>query len=288
MDPKVSKEQIIAYLYGELPEEEAHEVATYLQNHPAAAAEYETMRNLRGSLKKIQDVEVTQPVVMLGNNPGINSFSGVFRSPLFQKATAAAAVIIIGLLLAKFTGLNLTYQDQALTIAFNKNKVIPQTEVQNPGQRLKIGSTEDDSAQQQLMTEVNKFLAKENQVLTDRLASLELKVRGLKENTQPQVATASGETISMDQRGMEDLARKISRQNLQIFSEVIKASQVQQEEYIKSLFSEFAVYLQSQRIEDLMKIETSLKSLKQESELKKLETDQVIARLIQTVNDKNY
>ena len=288
MDPKVSKEQIIAYLYGELPDEEALEVASYLQDHPQVAAEYEAMQHLRGSLQKIRDIEVTQPVVMLGNNARISSFLEIFQNRFIQKATATAAVIIIGLLLAKFTGLNLTYRNQALTIAFHKDEANQTMVTPNPGQQLKNGSIENDSAQQQLMTKVNEFLMRENQVLIQRLTSLESDFNDLKEKTQHPATMASAAKSGVDQQDMEDLAWKISKQNLQLFSEVIKTSQVQQEEYIKSLFSEFAIYLQSQRVEDLIKIEASLKSLKQESDLKKLETDQVIARLIQTVNDKNY
>ena len=288
MDPKVSKEKIIAYLYGELPEDEASAVAAYLQEHPQEAAEYEEMQQLRSALRKVKDVEVTQPVVMLGNNPHGHSFSRIFQNRVIQKAMAAAAVIMIGLLLARLTGLSMTYRDQALTIAFNKDQATPPIENRNPRQQLKTGSFENDSAQQQLMTKVNEFLAQENQVLTQRLASLESNIEDLKERTKEPAAGASGETGDVDQSEMEDLASQISRQNLQLFSQVIKDSQVQQEEYIRSLFSEFAIYLQSQRVEDLKKIEASLRSLKQESDLKKLETDQVIARLIQTVNDKNY
>lgn len=288
MDAKVSKEQIIAYLYGELPEGEAREVATYLQRHPREAAEYAALEHLRGGLQGIQDVEVAQPVIMLGSKPGTAPLSRILRNRTFQRSTAAAAVIIIGLLLAKLIGLNISYRDQALTIAFSKDIMAPATETPDPRQQLKTGSIENDSAQQQLMAKVNEFLARENEVLTQRLASLESNVKDLKKMGQQPAAVAPAGVGGIDQNDMEVLARKISKQNLQLFSEVIKTSQVQQDEYIKSLFSEFAAYLQSQRVEDLMKIEASLKSLKQESDLKKLETDQVIARIIQTVNDKNY
>ena len=138
------------------------------------------------------------------------------------------------------------------------------------------------------MEKVNALLIRENRILTRRLASLEFDVKVLENEAQRPAVVASEEIPGGDQQDMEELARKISEQNLQLFSEVVKASQVQQEAYIKSLFSEFAIYLQSQRVEDLRKIEASLESLKQDSDLKKLETDQVIASLIQTVKDKNY
>lgn len=138
------------------------------------------------------------------------------------------------------------------------------------------------------MEKVNALLIRENQILIRRLASLEFDVKVLENEAQRPAVVASEEIPGGDQQDMEELARKISEQNLQLFSEVVKASQVQQEAYIKSLFSEFAIYLQSQRVEDLRKIEASLESLKQDSDLKKLETDQVIASLIQTVKDKNY
>ena len=288
MDPKASKEKIIAYLYGELSEEEASEVATYLQNHPLEAAEYEGLQQLRGILQNIEDIEVTQPVIMLGNKPGSYSFLNIFQNRFFQKAAAAAAVFVIGLILAKVTGLNLTYSNQALTIAFSKNQVTPATSPQNPGQEIKTVSNRNDSTQQQLMEKVNALLIRENRILTRRLASLEFDVKVLENEAQRPAVVASEEIPGGDQQDMEELARKISEQNLQLFSEVVKASQVQQEAYIKSLFSEFAIYLQSQRVEDLRKIEASLESLKQDSDLKKLETDQVIASLIQTVKDKNY
>ncbi|MCG8322280.1 MAG: hypothetical protein MI921_22475 [Cytophagales bacterium] len=288
MDPKVSKEKIIAYLYGELSEEEAGEVATYLQNHPLEAAEYEGLQQLRGTLQNIKDIEVTQPVIMLGNKPGSYSFLNIFQNRFFQKVASAAAVFVIGLILAKVTGLNLTYSNQALTIAFSKNQVTPAISPQNPGQEIKTVSNRNDSTQQQLMEKVNALLIRENRILTRRLASLEFDVKVLENEARRPAVVASEEIPGGDQQDMEELARKISEQNLQLFSEVVKASQVQQEAYIKSLFSEFAIYLQSQRVEDLRKIEASLESLKQDSDLKKLETDQVIASLIQTVKDKNY
>ena len=289
MNPKISKEQIIAYLYGELSEEEAQRVATYLQDHPEEAAEYESMQQLRGSLQKISDVEVTQPVIMLGQHRREHPFSGLFRNRFFRSVTTAAAVVLIGLLMARITGLSLTYRDRALMIAFDKGDApAPAMIAEKPTQELKTRSIDYDSARQQLITAVNEFIAEENRVLSQRLASLESNFQDLKKNTQSPAAVSVPEFAGIKEQDMEDLARKISRQNLQLFSQVIKASQVQQEEYIKSLFSEFAVYFQSQRVEDLKKIEASLHSLRQESDLKKLETDETIARIIQTVNDKDY
>ena len=289
MDPKISKEQIIAYLYGELSEEEAQQVAAYLQDHPEEAAEYESMQQLRGSLQNISDVEVTRPVIMLGNQRRGRPFSGVFQNRFFRRVTTAAAVVLIGLLLARITGLTLTYRDRALTIAFDKgDHPTPAMMARNPAQEPEPRPLDFDSARQELITKVNEFITEENQVLSQRLAFLESNFQDLKKNTQRPEAVAVPEFAGIKEQDMEDLARKISRQNLQLFSQVIKASQVQQEEYIKSLFSEFAIYLQSQRVEDLKKIEASLHSLRQESDLKKLETDEAIARIIRTVNDKDY
>ncbi len=287
MDPKVNKEQIIAYLYGELSEEEARRVEEYLQNHPAAAAEFESFTGLRKSLNKIQDVEVTQPVIMLDHGRFANGPQAIFRNRFFRKIAAVAAVITLGLLAAKFTGLNVSYRDQALTIAFNLEESVPNKIAENSDPKTDKISLKVDSMQR-LQASINEFFMPENQKVIQRLTSLESCVEALDKKTRQPVAMVSNKTAETPPYDMEALARQVSQQNLLLFSEIVKASQQQQEAYIKSLFSEFSHYIQTQRMEDLIKIETTLKVLKQESELDKLETDEVIARLIQTVNDRDY
>ncbi|MDN5215910.1 hypothetical protein QQ020_27785 [Fulvivirgaceae bacterium BMA12] len=287
MDPKVNKEQIIAYLYGESSEEEAQRVEAYLQKHPDAAAEFEAFTGLRKSLNKIPDVEVTQPVIMLDHGRRANGPEAIFRSRFLQKAAAIAAVIILGLLTARLVGLNVRYGDQSLTVAFNEGEAIPTETVKASGPKTNKLSLNEDSMQQ-LQASINKFFAPENQMAIQRLDSLESTVKILNKKMQHPVAKVSNKATETLPRDMEALARQISQQNLQLFSELLKASQQQQEAYIKSLFSEFSHYIQTQRLEDLIEIETTLKVLKQESELDKLETDEVIARLIQTVNDRDY
>jgi len=62
---------------------------------------------------------------------------------------------------------------------------------------------------------------------------------------------------------------------------------VTQQQYVQSLLTEFSDYLDSQREEDLLQIQLSLSNLKENQDMQKLETNQVLASIINTVNNQN-
>jgi hypothetical protein len=57
----------------------------------------------------------------------------------------------------------------------------------------------------------------------------------------------------------------------------------EQKQYVEGLLVDFSKYLQQQRNDDLQVVETQLKSLQQNTDLFKQETEQILTSIISTV-----
>lgn len=289
MDAKITREQIMAYLYGEMPAEEARLVEAYLEENPAMKAEYEDLYEVRKGLKQIKDVDVAPPMVMFTVKDESGNALRLFHNPFIQKMTAVAASLLLLLFIGKLTGLQITYQQNAVTIGFNQPEkntpLISNTTQRSTTQTTSINM---DSIQQRMLSFVNDFHIKENKNLMLRLKAIEGNVNKMDLYASNTTKVVSPNNLDLNDKNLEILANKVSQQNLLLLSEVIEASSARQEDYIKTLFADFAIYIHDQRMEDLNNIQANMNNIKQVADKKSFETDMVISRLIETVIDKNY
>ena len=76
-------------------------------------------------------------------------------------------------------------------------------------------------------------------------------------------------------------------ENKDILIGLMASSEKAQRQYINEILADYSLYLEEQRQEDLQVIQASFNSLKDNSEINQIETNQILASLITTVNNQN-
>ena len=73
--------------------------------------------------------------------------------------------------------------------------------------------------------------------------------------------------------------------NATLMDNYLRNATVQQQEYFQTVMNQFTEYLQNQREEDLRLIRRSLLNLKDNQDQQQLETQQMLAALLNNVNN---
>ncbi len=280
MDKKITNEQLVAYVYNELPDQEAKLVKAGIENDPDTKQRYEALLAMRTNLGKVKDVEVEAPLILFSGDNSEMGTLGIFNNPVLKRVMAVAAVILVLLVVGRLTGLQISKQQGAITIAFAPENATSTTEpIINKNTNTQPTKSIDSMQfyNYASLQEKNAALSEEVEMLKSRMA-----------NVQQNFNRSKVGSTRLSEENLQQIVEQISDKNYKYFTGALEASTVRQEDYIKSLFTDFAIYLDKQRTQDLRNIEHTLINLKQESDIKNLETEEVIAKLIQSVNDKSY
>src|SRR5882672_10379873 len=115
MSYKPSEQDLMAYLYGELEDDKREKLEQYLLENPTARLELEKMHGLRRMLAQVEDKEVIAPPIFVGDH----SSHRFWQAPYMKTIMGIAASLLVVILVAKFSGFNIRYQQQELRISFN-------------------------------------------------------------------------------------------------------------------------------------------------------------------------
>jgi len=134
--------------------------------------------------------------------------------------------------------------------------------------------------QEELLRNNSELLAttqKGSGEMDTRVMALEKSVKSIKANTAKSL-------VSKEE--LEQFFTMAETRNTDAMREFMATATVQQQQYMKALFTEYNDYLQAQRQDDLTLIRSGFIEMKQSQSQQKLETDQVLASLISTVSTK--
>jgi len=278
MGYKANEQDLIAYLYGELEGIEKETMEQYLLEHAEARAELEKLKQLRRTLGHVKDKEVIAPPLFLGD--ARHSFLGSI--PYFKTIVSIAASLLIIMMAAKFSGLQLRYTEGEMRISFSDdqpakrvepNSTTPSITLAEVQQMINSALSENNVAMQAVWTDTQRKL---DASLTKNLAVNSAKI----DNLVRESSAASQEQIRQFVAGMQ-------AENMQMVKDYFQLSSNEQKEYVESLLVDFAKYLQQQRNDDLQVVQTQMKSLQQNTDVLKQETEQILTSIISTVGNSN-
>ncbi|MDN5200831.1 hypothetical protein QQ008_05650 [Fulvivirgaceae bacterium BMA10] len=279
MSYKPSKEELIAYLYGELNTEETKAIRDYIEENPEVKNELNELRSMRSVLKNWEDQEVNEPIIMLGGNPKQIDWSSTLR---FLKPMASiAASLLIFFLVGKAIGTEIVYSDRTLKISFGSEE--NQTDTNVPV------DNDLEKQYQDYRSSINQLVSNQIALNNDSIfKSIEEIERGfyasLKDNT---ITGNSSDLQEISAKQISEIVSELSKENQQLMIKMLESFRLQQEKYMEASFINFSNYLQEQRSKDLKLIEVSLNSFREDVNLKQNETEQIMARIIETVNEKD-
>ena len=266
--------ELISYLYGEMPDEECKAFEQKLKDNPELLEEYEALWNVRKELAGIEDADIVAPIFSgsLGrsiNSPGINHWSRHFIKTVLAVAASLTLLIVTGYL----TDFQFSVVDGNVSIGFhskpveNAPPVLTEAEIR--------GLMQEELSKNNI--EILATAQKSSGEIDTRVIALEKSVKSIKANTAKSL-------VSKEE--LEQFFTLAETRNKDAMREFMATATVQQQQYLKALFTEYNDYLQEQRQDDLTLIRSGFIEMKQSQTQQKLETDQVLASLISTVSGK--
>src|SRR5688572_19350748 len=107
MSYKPDEKDWMAYLYGELEEEDKRKFDQYLLHHAPARKELEKWQNMRNILSGVADKEIIAPPIFIGDdvaNASRDTKRYFWNTPYIRTITTIAASLLLIILVGKLTG----------------------------------------------------------------------------------------------------------------------------------------------------------------------------------------
>ncbi len=280
MNYKPNHSILIAYLYGELDKDEKEKVEAYINSSPEAAKELEELEDVRNLLGKLPDKEVINPFYSWRDADSLldKRFNRNNRWGFLKPVIGIAASIILIMIVGVLTNTRINFRNQGIVISFGNQltqpALISQSEVQNL-----------------VKSEVRNQVTKSKELFLEELQKIEnnLDTRFVSNSDHQlnSIKNVIDNQLDVKEERIQKLVRDLQRENLKILAEYLEHAGMQQEFYIQGILSDFSLYIENQREEDLHLIEVNLRFLKDNSDLQFQETGQILASIINTVNTQD-
>jgi len=275
MESQDFNKELIEYLYGEMTDAEKKTFEEKLSNDPVMQKELEELKQMRSDLTSLEEKEVMEPFSIWAHNKS-NWLKGAKRrrSVVLTPITAIAASLVLVMLVGYVTNFSVSLNEQGFQMSF----------VEAKDKNTQHTITEDD-IKRILAQEIEKNNNSIFTTLNEANSALNTRISGL-ENDFMTSKIAQNQSVSN-----EDLNKffvQSQDRNTQLLQNYLNQTSTQQQQYFKTMLTEFNAYLQEQRAQDLNVLQTDILELKYSQTQQKLETDQVLAGLISTVSqDEN-
>lgn len=263
---------LMAYLYGELETQEKEKVDSWLEDNPEAVKELENFRQLRQLMSNLADKEVIEP-------PIISSTSGkawhIWEWRHFKAVTSIAASLLLLLFAAKIVGIQISTHDSSLKISFGGNT---ETEIYNNEQ---LSKTEVSDMISVSLAEYDKNLNQEWRKMQDSLDA------GMNKHLQESAQQINKLLASAGQTNQDQIAAYLAdlqKQNTRFMEGYVQVANADQRQHMQELLTDFALYLEDQRTNDLVYLQARLNLIEKEKEVFKMETEQLLSGIVGNPN----
>ncbi|MCH8232882.1 MAG: hypothetical protein IIB82_09615 [Bacteroidetes bacterium] len=280
MDSKLLYEELMAYLYGEMSAGEKKQFEQRLLENPELAGEMKEMSQIKKVVGQVKDKEVIDPFFFGAKGTGTAwQTARIIGNSILKPAIGLAAGISLIIILGYFTGLHVSTDAGYLNITF--------------GQSVERSVTQNDNYvnTDKVIDIVNVMLQEERAYQADRIDNIEknfsTRLTSGYQNQQQEINSALTENAVFNNQMITKFVRQMQQDNLEYLERYFELSNSAQQQYVLTLLTEFSAYLESQREEDLRQIVAGLSDLKENQELQKMETDQVLVSILNTVNNQN-
>lgn len=276
MSYKPGEQEWMAYLYGELEGKDKEKIEQYILENDDARARLEQYQKLRGMMSLVEDKEVIAPPIFVGDAK--QRF--LWNTPYFRMIVSIAASLLLILLVGKLTGARIIVSDNQFTLGFGeiKPETQPVDEPEEPVPTLTASEVQEM---------INASLIENNVAIQASLKESQQKIdASIKKN----LAANSGyidqlvrEAASASQDQVRQYVAGIQSENMRLVKDYFQLTAEEQKKYMQDLLVDFTRYLQQQRASDLQMVQTQLKSLQQNTDIFKQETEQILTSIISTV-----
>ncbi len=283
MSYKYNEIQVMDYVHGEMGESERQAFEAALKEDANLFAEVKEMQAMVHWMKETPEKEVIppNPSFLNGNKPVHTQEKSVLLLPWMYKLMAVAASVVMVVLALGLLDVRVQLKDN--TMAISVGPIENQTA--QPSENL--SPAEVEAMIQVAMSKENTYHAQEIAFLKEELNNT---VAVLEQSTNKRMASITNRpqaTPEIPQEIIDGFISEMKVENVNMLQHLFEESEANQRTFTKELVADFADYLEQKRIEDLRTIENNMNRVLINSELKQLETDQVLASLMSNLGNNN-
>jgi len=267
MNKRPSEEQIIDFLFGYLTPEERNKFEEYLQTDAELRNELEQLVATRKLMAVVADEEVIEPP--MDQIVDTTSNRSLLPRSVWIVSSIAASICLI-MLMGFMTNMNITYANREISLSFGEP-----TEARQQANFSSLLADYKKTSSHELQQATSLLRADLTNLVLDSQERQQEEIK--KFNTRPRLSKTQVDT----------LINEFKQANTKSMQEFYSQSSEQQEAYLKSLFAQFYEYLDKQREQDLKFIQANMLRLKNDTDERQEQTEEVLARIITTVNQDN-
>jgi len=265
------EEELIDYLYGNLPIEKKAVIKEYLDNNPEKREELEGVSEARNMLGKYEEHEVIPPEFEVPGQKHQIKRSVPFVKTIMAIAASVALLMIVGFL----TDFNAEYNNGELAMRFGEKKNVESLD------NSKLDRLEKMIANLQVeQSNAQVIEAKLDEYFEEQEKSYQNKWKALTNNMQAGLKKFTNE----EKEALATYLDQIRSENIKNMDEYYLTNNTRQQEYIEGVLIDFTKYMDEQRLQDRQFYVDHLVDIKYNSELEQQETEQMLASIINKVN----
>ncbi len=273
MESQDLNRKLIDFLYGEMGSSEKKEFEELLKKDSELRKEMVDLQKMRSDLNKLEEKEVMEPFSIWGGSKS-NWINGrkQHRSIVLNPITAIAASLVILMLVGYVTNFSVSINSSGFQLSFNETKQTENPAAITEDDVKRILAHELDQNNQKIQTNLEET----RELFNSKLTVLEKTMDDSRNKNDQEITTDDLNQFFVD----------VQEKNAQLLQDYLSQSSAQQQKYFKTMLTQFNDYIQEQRAEDLTMIQSDLLELKYSQTQQKIATDEVLAGLITTVNQK--
>lgn len=275
MDNQDFNRELLDYLYGEMTPNEKKEFEQKLSESETLQNELRELTAVREELDSLKDKEVMEPFSTWGKTRSSRWFNANQgrRMIIFRPVTAVAASLVILMLVGYLTNFSISINSNGFQAGFG-NQVV--SENQNYLSEADVQSLVNQEVQRS-NKELLARLTEAEEGYSQKINMLETSLKSIENKDKSAPITSED---------LQNFFVNAENKNAEILKEYLKLTSTQQQDYFRTMLTQFNDFYRQQREDDLTLIQTSLLEMQQNQSAQKQETDQAIASLFSTVNQR--
>lgn len=275
MENQDFNKELLDYIYGEMSTNEKKEFEIKLNNDSVLQNEYKELTEVRDVLENLKDKEVMEPFSAWAKQRSSYWYNTgqKRRRVVFRPITAVAASLIILMLVGYLTNFSISINDNGFQASFGVQSM-DQAQYLSAEEVKSLVSREVAQSRNELLTQIAQNQERSDNKFTVMEASI--------------IAAKKTEArVPVTNEDLQNFFVNVENKNAETMKEYMKLTSNQQQEYFKTILTQFNDFYQKQRNDDLTFVQTSLLEMQQNQSSQKQETEKAIASIITSVSQRN-
>jgi len=230
-------------------------------------------------MSNVRDKEVIAPPLFLGEGKKTR----LLDTPYIRTILSIAASLLMLMLVGRLVGMRVGLSNNELSIGFGA----PAKRAEPMVAPVSAPALAASVTQQQVQEMITSALAENNVAMQTNWEATQRKLSASINNNldlnSAKIDRLVKESSAASQGQIREFVAGMQAENMKMVKSYFQLSSTEQKQYIEGLLVDFSKYLQQQRNDDLQVVQTQLKSLEQNTNVFKHETEQILTSIISTV-----